>query len=216
MTALLAAEACDTRLEAARALGHLRPPDAVPALVEAMGDEEVAVRWAAAKALARIGQVAVPALAATLQGKGGRLFPYALWSLGEIGGPSAVDALSDAVRSPLWEVRWSAAASLGDVGGGQASCALVEALGDRDERVRKAAVEALQKIGEPALEPLREALYHRGRDVSEAARTVLTAIGSPAARSILRRRQLSFWIPVVAIAVGALLVLLWLGSLVVS
>jgi HEAT repeat protein len=215
LLALLAADSCEARLEAAGALGALRHPDAVPGLVEAMGDEEVAVRWAAAKALAHIGQVAIPALAATLQGQGGRLSPYALWSLGEIGSPEAVDALSDAVRSPLWEVRWSAATSLGDVGGGQASRALVEALSDRDNRVRKAAVEALQKIGEPAVEPLGEVLYHPDRDVCEAARAALVAIGSPAAQAILRRKQLSVWIPVLGMAVGVLLVLLWLGSLLV-
>jgi HEAT repeat protein len=214
LTALLVAELCEMRLEAARALGRLGHPEALSALVKAMGDEEVAVRWAAAKALARIGEVAIPALAATLQGEGGRLSPYALWSLGEIGSPSAVDALSDAVRSPLWEVRWSAAKALGDVGGGHAGRALIEALGDRDERVRKAAIEALHKIGEPVLDPLGEALHHPERDVREAARTVLTAIDSPAAQAILRRKQLADWIPVVVIAVGLLLVLLWLGSLV--
>jgi HEAT repeat protein len=215
LMALLAADSCEAQLEAASALGELRNPDAVSALVAAMGDEEVAVRWAAAKALTRIGQVAIPALAATLQGMGGRLSPYALWSLGEIGSPEAIDVLSDAVRSPLWEVRWSAATSLGDVGGGQASRALIEALSDRDERVRKAAVEALQKIGEPAVEPLSEALYHPERDVCEAARAALVAIGSPAAQAILRRKKLSVWIPVVGLAVGLLLVLLWLGSLLV-
>jgi HEAT repeat protein len=215
LTALLEAEECEVRLEAARALGRLRNPEAVPALVEAMGDEEVAVRWASSKALAQIGQEAIPALAATLQGEGGRLSPYALWSLGEIGSPSAVDALSDAVRSPLWEVRWSAAEALGDVGGRHAGRALIEALGDRDERVRKAAVEALQKIGEPILEPLGQALHHPVRELREGARAVLTAIGSPTARAMLRRQQLAVWIPVLVIAVGVLLVLLWLGSLAV-
>lgn len=213
--ALLAAEEGEIRLEAARALGQLRHGEAVSALVGAMGDEDVAVRWAAAQALARIGEQAIPALASTLKGEGGRLSPYALWSLGEIGSPSAVDALADAMRSPLWEVRWSAAEALGDVGGGRAGRALIEALGDRDERVRRATAEALQKIGEPILEPLAEALHHPEGDVRQAARSVLTAIESPAARAILRRQQLAFWIPVMVIAIGVLLVLLWLGSLVV-
>lgn len=213
---LVAVEEPHVRLEAARALGRLRDPGSVPALVAAMGDEQVAVRWAAAKALSQIGPPAVPALIETLRGSGGRLLPYSLWALGEIGNPEAISALSQAVRSPLWEERWSAVASLSDVGGGQVCAVLVEALGDRDERVRKAAGEALQKIGEPSLRSLRGAVHHPDGQVRDAAAAILVGIGTPEALAILRQRKLSLWIPVIVIAIGALLILLWLGFVLVN
>jgi len=215
---LLAADERETRVEAARALGKLRRSNTVPALVKAMGDEEVPVRRAAAEALANVGQPAIPALVATLEGRGGRLAPYALWALGEIGSPAAVDALMEAAGSSRWKIRWSAVESLGDVGGKRAAQALVQALGDRDERVRNAAGEALQKIGEPALEPLAAALRHPNKITRQAARATLTGIDGPAAQAalrLLRREQLSFWIPVIAFVIGLLLVILWLASVIV-
>ena len=51
------------RWEAAKALGHMYLPGAVPALVRALEDEEHDVRWLAATALAHTGR---PALAALL------------------------------------------------------------------------------------------------------------------------------------------------------
>lgn len=213
LKSLLGAAERELRIESAQALGQLRHPGTVPALINAMGDDEVAVRWAAAKALTCIGPSAVPALVDTLHGTGGRLSPYALWALGEIGSPKAVAALSEAIQSPLWEERWSAVASLGDVGGAQVSTALVRALGDRDERVRKAAGQALQKLGEQSLEPLAAALNHPERLVREEAHYVLAKIDSPKSQAILRHRKLSFWVPVVAIVTGVMLVLVWLGSL---
>lgn len=213
LTELLTAEEREIKVEAARALGKLERSAAIPALVEAMGDEEVPVRRSAARALAQIGQPAIPALVATLEGQGGRLAPYALWALGEIGSPAAVDELAEAARSIEWRVRWSAIEALGDVGGVRAIQALIQALEDRDERVANAAVEALVKIGELAVEPLGLALRRSGKEGKELARAALAQINNPAAQETLRREQLFLWIPVIAIGVGTLLVLLWIASM---
>ncbi len=214
---MLEADEQEARVEAAHALGRLRRSQTVPALVSAMGDAEVRVRQAAAQALTRIGEPAVTALVAALEGTGGRLAPYALWTLGEIGSPAALDALvRGASDSSGWRVRWSAIESLGDVGGEKAIQALVEALGDRDHRVRSKASERLQRIGEPAVKPLAYLLRHSDRVTRSRARKTLVGIDAPAALAELQRAQLSTWIPVGVMIIGLLLIILWLGSMIVS
>jgi HEAT repeat protein len=145
------------------------------------------------------------------------LAPYALWALGEIGSPAALDALvQGASDSSGWRVRWSAVKSLGDVGGEKAIQALVGALGDRDHRVRSRASERLQRIGEPAVKPLAYRLRHSNRDTRSEARKTLVGIGTPAALAELRREKLMIWVPVGVMVIGLLLVILWLGSMIVS
>jgi HEAT repeat protein len=86
---------------------------AVPALIQALGDSDSAVRRAAAEAL------------------------------GDIGDPQAVPALIQALGDSDWDVRWAAAKALGKLGDPQAIPALIQALGDSDWDVRFAAAWAL-------------------------------------------------------------------------
>ncbi len=55
---------------------------------------------------------------------------------------------------------------------------LIAALKDKDEYVRKAADEALVKIGAPAMEPLIAALKDEKWDVRAAATEALVKIGT--------------------------------------
>lgn len=214
LVALLQADRRGIRIKAIQALGELRNSSTIQPLVEAMGDEEMLVRQAAAGALVEIGEPAIPSLVETLKGPGGRITPHSLWALGEIGSPDAVDAVVKAAESRSWRIRWCAAESLGDLGGKRAIATLVQALGDRDERVRNAAYLALQKIGKPAVGSLKTALRHPDKQVRPLALKLLESIGSPAAQSALRREQILFWAPVAILAVGLFLVLLWIVSLV--
>lgn len=61
----LSSSNADARWEAAKALSELRDPEAAPALVTALLDEQPGVRWLAAEALALIGR---PALEPLLHG----------------------------------------------------------------------------------------------------------------------------------------------------
>jgi HEAT repeat protein len=75
-----------------------------------------------------------------------------------------------------WVVRRDAAYALGGIDDTQVIEPLVGALGDRDD-VRQAAVEALERIGAPAVEPLIGALENGFSPAREAAAQVLGKIG---------------------------------------
>ncbi|MDW8071139.1 MAG: HEAT repeat domain-containing protein, partial [Anaerolineae bacterium] len=92
-------------------------------LSRALRDENWRVRWAAAKALGKLGDAqAVPALLAALQDED-------------------------------WRVRVAAAEALGKLGDAQAVPALIAALRDEDADMRRAAVEALGKLGDAQAVP---------------------------------------------------------------
>jgi len=188
---------------AAEALGEIGVP-AVPALMEALKNWDWQVRWAAAWALGKIGDLqAVPALMEALKDEDKDVRQTAAEALGKIGVP-AVPALMEALKDEDWRVRQAAARALGEIGDPQALPALIQALKDEyvreaveealgkigvpavpaliqalkdDEYVRWAAVGALGKIGVPAVPALMEALKDKDKDVRKAAAGALRKIG---------------------------------------
>jgi HEAT repeat protein len=56
------------RWEAAKALGEIRDPMAAPALVQALEDDEAAIRWLSATGLIIMGRGALPSLLEALEG----------------------------------------------------------------------------------------------------------------------------------------------------
>jgi HEAT repeat protein len=163
---------------AAEALGEIGVP-AVPALMEALKNWDWQVRWAAAWALGKIGDLqAVPALMEALKDEDKDVRQTAAEALGKIGVP-AVPALMEALKDEDWRVRQAAARALGEIGDPQALPALIQAL--KDEYVREAVEEALGKIGVPAVPALIEALKDDDEDVRRAAAGALGEIGDPQA-----------------------------------
>jgi HEAT repeat protein len=126
------------RAQAASTLGRLQAIQAIPALVDALGDfdpadESSRVNLGASAALAAIGERALAPLIAALDEK--RPPPHAGWSrywvaeaLGLLGDPRAVEPLIIALTDPEKAVREGAAEALGRLGDARALIPLKQLL----------------------------------------------------------------------------------------
>jgi cellulose synthase operon protein C len=145
-----------TRRYAAEDLGDLHDARAVPALMEAVRDPEVAVREAAVDALVAIGGQEVPEhVAPLLQTEDVALRNYAIEIL-ERAGPESIEVLVAACHSDSPEVRKSALDILGKVARGCAGkCleAVVACLCDANPNVAGSAAEALGRMGDARATP---------------------------------------------------------------
>ena len=141
--------------EAVEALGDLRDPSAIPALMGALtGDQYSGIRWKAVEALTKIG-------------------------------PDSVSPLIEVLKNPDPDIRWKAAVALGEIGDPRGIDPLVKLLDDSDRFVRSRAAYALIHIGPPALPSLSGALNHPDATVRLGAVGVLGKIGDPQAISAL-------------------------------
>ena len=159
-------------------------------LVQAMMDESVRVREAAANALVEIGPQAVDAVPALIQAlrneeEDSDLRQAASAALGAIGS-EAVPALVQALADEDEHVRWAAASALRDSGPDAVDAvpALVQALQDEHEDVRQAAASALGKIGPQAVPALIEALGDGDAHVRQGASLALGLIGPEAREAV--------------------------------
>jgi HEAT repeat protein len=174
------------RLEAINVLETLETSalPAVPALVQALYDPNLFVRWAAARTLGKMGPVesnlVVPGLAHLLFDSDLDVRLAAAVALERIG-PAAQAAVPDLIRATQAsdEVeRQAAIRALGGIGTGAkpAIPALAAALSDPEPRVRQTAAEVLGRFGPSAAsaEPaLRKALNDPDPDVRRAASDAL-------------------------------------------
>jgi HEAT repeat protein len=160
------------RIEASLALSNMgrEAAAAVPALAQALHDEEPIVRMNAALALSRLraaARPAIPALIQALQEKQNQptlvLFNLTVQEMAALalgrasaGSAEAVPALEKALRAAdSGRMRRAAARALGEVGAeARPAAPLLRALlQDEDEEVRQAGAEALQNIGEDPAGP---------------------------------------------------------------
>lgn len=113
------------RRAAVEALTILRSHDAIPALIECLGDIDTELRWRAASAL------------------------------GELQAPAATEPLLLLLGDLIGQVRWAAATALGQIASPRALGPLLAALQDDEPTVRAASAWALGEIGDPyAIESL--------------------------------------------------------------
>ncbi len=112
------------RSKAAEVLGILGGREALPALLEALGDDAWHVRAAVAKGLGELGA----------NGE-------------EHASREAIPALLQALNDDGWMVRSAAAEALGTLGGEDAEVALLEVLSDDVGSVRRAALRSLRLLG---------------------------------------------------------------------
>jgi HEAT repeat protein len=188
------------RTKAARALEKLDPAakDAIPVLIEALKEQQdVTIPPIAARALARQGSAAVPALIEALEIKDGRVQAYAAKALKQIGpdAKQAAPALIEVVKKhkdPTHVARLEAIAALGKIGPAakDAVPTLIEATKEKPPTspVRLVAVAALGQIGPDAKEAVPTLINLLGEEENKSgpvrieAAKALGLIGSAAGR----------------------------------
>ncbi|MGB7443992.1 MAG: HEAT repeat domain-containing protein [Coleofasciculaceae cyanobacterium] len=181
------------RHDAADAVVKIGSP-AVPALIEALNDENKQVRWRAASALGDIGaeaSSAVPTLIETLQDEDEYVRRIAAFSLGKIGSAAtaAVPNLVEALHDSDLNLQSVAAYALGKIGSEDATAVseLIEALQNSKAEVRWNAATALGRIGaEPSstVPALIEALQDKEKYVRRSAADALGQFASQAAPAV--------------------------------
>lgn len=158
------------RRGAAEALGKIGVARAVESLIQAFKYEHVSVQWRAAGALGKIGDArAVEPLIQALKDED--LRDRAASALGKIGKP-AVESLIQALKDEDKDLRGRSAWALDELGWKP---------GNDTEKahylIAKGGWDELVKVGEPAVEPLIEALQDEAGDVRQGAALALGAIG---------------------------------------
>jgi len=198
-------EYSDVREEAARALGRIGDKRAVEPLIQALKDN-IDVQRRAAWALRKIGEPAVEPLIQALKDEDWYVRWRAAWALDEMGwepgddtekvyyliakqewselpelGEPAVEPLIQALKDEYSDVRWRAAWALDEMGWEP---------GDDTEKVyyliAKQEWSELPELGEPAVEPLIQALKDEYSDVRESAAEALAKIGEPAVEPLIQ------------------------------
>ena len=172
------------RVSAAGALAAIGRP-AIEPLIGLLGDSDLETRETAGQILAEIGPDAGDALVAALRDPAPGRRQRAARALGEIGDPRAVAALCGALGDPISGVRQTAARSLGEIADPRAADPLANALRDADPAVHKAAALSLAEIRDPrAVEPLLPEVWG---PKPQPAIDALVKVGEPAVGPMIAR-----------------------------
>lgn len=185
------------RIRAARSLGQINSPLAVPSLIRALSDPIQKVRSEAAWALGQIrSPLAASALAVRLTDADLGVQSQAVQALKNIGAP-AIPAIVPMLENASSHTRSIAARTLGQIGLPDAIPLLVAVLkNDGFPYVRCDAAAALGEIGTyDAVFHLAATLKDGDRSVCNAAMRALRRINSPEAREVLKAANRSVAIP---------------------
>ena len=160
----------DARREtAAFALADRPDPRAVDALIAVLPTREWGIRHGATQALANIGAAAVSPMLERLPTAGRWVRCDLVCALGDTGDLRAVEPLIEALSDEDSFIRRTAAAGLGKLGDARAVEPLIETLSDERKPVRREAIQALLRIGRPAVKSLDRVAAVSDSPVSRAA-----------------------------------------------
>ena len=172
------------RVQAADILAQTKDRSALPALLDAVRGEFYTVRAHAALALGNIGDARViPNLLPLLKDKYDDVRSAACIAIAKFRDPSTFDDIANLLLDDLKiEVRQSAARALGETRHTAALPYLLEALHDsfwwyEREQAARDLLSAIQKMGQPAVDPLIEALSDREGTVRKFAASLLGELG---------------------------------------
>lgn len=188
LLAALYDESWRVRKASSERLAQLPNPAAVAAkLVEVLSDrDQTGARNAAAEALGRMGEAAVPALLALLEHDGADQRRFAAEILAVVGSRTAEGPLVAALDDVDPNVRVAAAEALGKVGGDEAASALELALERPDALLRLSAMDALARLGRAPPLPVLVALLEEPK-VRRAAYRGLGLVAHPSAIDLVCR-----------------------------
>jgi HEAT repeat protein len=177
MYALMSDPSRSVRSNAACALGRIKDPIAVPALIIALKDIDEYVHRGARNALIIIGKPAVERLIVALKVKNLQMRLHAAEALRQIGDKTAAGAFIAALRDRSPKVRELAAWALGGLQDNRAVTPLIGCLND-EHKVRVRAIEALGKLRDSrAVEPLIVLLQDKNSELRRRAAQSLGMIG---------------------------------------
>lgn len=161
--------------------------EAAQRLVAVLDDkDQTGARNAAAEALGRMGEAALPALLALLEHDGADQRRFAAEILGVVGSPGAEAGLVAALEDVDPNVRVAAAEALGRVGGDEAASALELVLEQPDALLRLSAMDALARLGRAPPLPVLVALLEEPK-VRRAAYRGLGLVAHPSAVDLVCR-----------------------------
>jgi len=170
----------DVRYFACMALGEIREPQGIPALLKSLGDEKWPVRKAASDALVKYGDEVIPAIEQIMTKTPDEDVRFwAIKSLGKLGA-KAQKILLETLRTGSKQLRYVIAAALGESGDKRVIKVLIESLADPDWTIRKSAMQALSEIGDNAIDQLIESLIEPNEDIRDGCLTALVRIGDRA------------------------------------
>ena len=132
------------QMEAADHLATLGP-DVLPSLVKLLDDDHPPMFLP--RAILGMGEAAIPAVLAVIEGRGGRLSLAAVEVLGGSRDDRALEPLLGGLRSEDSDTRYNAAIGLRLLGRPEATSALARTLGDRSSGVRREVLSALGVVG---------------------------------------------------------------------
>ena len=141
------------REKASDYLGEIGDPDAVPALIEALGDPTIC--WLAAESLGKIGDArAVGPLISVLGSDEKWLRRNAAEALGKLHASSAIEPIIKLLSDKKHDVREISAKALGQIGDERAVPALQNLENDPDLKVRDAARVSIKMINQKKQVPV--------------------------------------------------------------
>lgn len=182
----LNAHVAPTSAQAAHLLGWLAPPEALPDLIQTLGNDDETLRQAAAEALLRYGRLAIPPLLKAVRHASMLIRENAVELLGMLptSATEAVPQLLPLLQDPFPPVRHATLRALGALRSESAYHGLLQALDDPTSR--DVAISILAKVQDQAfVEQLQRALYQAPPNIRQAAAYTLSQLGDEAAVSIL-------------------------------
>ncbi|MDY7019839.1 MAG: HEAT repeat domain-containing protein [Cyanobacteriota bacterium] len=180
------------RRACAKTLTLIEDPDAIPTLINALGDEDTVVQASCAGALARLGEPAVSPLLSILEtsAHSESIKGYVSWALAFMG-PQIIDPLCEAFNSDSGDVRMAVVGAITNIIESRQDeklfNLLTTALQDSVEDVRCEAMAVLGSVAhQPAIPQLIELLSSTSEDTRKAAALALMKIGDPVALDPLK------------------------------